>query len=551
MTNVIGKKYSCLVLVFTAILFIEIVYFENYFDVSVSLYDKKGLLKSGFYFCSVLVSSLAISLIVFVNNRIIYVTLITIASFSYFITMVYIKINGYGIGLNELNIALSEAAEFKEDVWAAYSSAITSSLIVMLGSLVLVFIFRKHVTKTKKYIHTVAVLFVWAISLLTSYTIFSKTVGSVSAFPIPVKIVNTVTYFASNRSYYGDRDELLTYPNGNQAYDNILWIVDESVGGQYLSINGYKKDTTPYLNSIRSSYLNMGIASSTANCSAMSNIMLMSGIQLAQLPDKEYRSLKTPSIFQFARNAGYMTHYISGQSSKDKLQNHMTAFDKADIDNFYQPSAEYNQRDIPEENVIEHTYEALLRSKKNFIYIVKRGAHFHWEENGYPASKKIFKPTLEVADSLVQKNREKALNSYANSIRYNVDEFFKEFFDRTGLLNSKRTLIFYTSDHGQSILENGKTSTHCDSKNPEHTQGIVPFIIFKWEGDELFKGIEKSNFTYSHYQIFPTTVRLMGYARYDNGEDIFSEKNTEQVFFSGDLFGRVPFMITDIAAEQI
>ena len=79
----------------------------------------------------------------------------------------------------------------------------------------------------------------------------------------------------------------------------------------------------------------------------MTNIGLMSGIQINQLPDKENYSLKTPSIFQYAKNAGYMTHYISGQSHDDLLQNYMTIFDLESIDEFYQPSLSYKENHVP------------------------------------------------------------------------------------------------------------------------------------------------------------------------------------------------------------
>ena len=54
------------------------------------------------------------------------------------------------------------------------------------------------------------------------------------------------------------------------------------------------------------------------------------------LPDFQERLLKGPSIFAFAKNAGYRTAYLSGQSWGDQLQNYMTKFDLDDLDYFHQ-----------------------------------------------------------------------------------------------------------------------------------------------------------------------------------------------------------------------
>ena len=300
-----------------------------------------------------------------------------------------------------------------------------------------------------------------------------------------------------------------------------------------MSINGYKINTTPFLASYKN-MINLGIASSTANCSATSNILLQSGLQLKDLPDKENKALKMANIFQYAKKAGFKTAYVSNQSFKDKLQNFMTKYDLNYIDYFYQPDLhiDKNKENIPEENIIKNVKLLLNKNDKNFIYIVKAGCHFHYESS-YPNSKRIFKPTLNDAEPISFDKKQKMLNSYCNCIRWKVDKFFEYFFKNISL--DDNTIIFYTSDHGQSILENGVLNTHCTAHNPPKTQGIVPIVIFT-KNNGIKQLVVKNKDKLNSYAIFPTIISFIGYKIHmKTFFDNFSKK--EQVFVSGDIFG--------------
>jgi glucan phosphoethanolaminetransferase (alkaline phosphatase superfamily) len=524
----------------------ENVLFYNFIYKTVYFYEKSGLAIAGFYLFTSLLGSLFIAMTLFIKNRVLFLSFISFELLSYLIVKIYKDINGYGFGLTELNVAYSEMGKFTVDVWSSYSTYFYHNLLLfLLPIMVVVYLFRKFLKRAKGYYFPLSLLsFLLFLTLSTSYMIVRKTTNETSPSPMPVKMVNTLTYFILNRPYYGDRKRVEKSPIKESKYNNIIWIIDESVGGAYLSINGYEKETTPYLDSIADDYLNLGLASSGANCSAISNILLMSGIPSEALPDTEFNALKKASIFQYAKRAGYRTHYLSGQSKDNVLQNFMTTFDLEDIDDFSQPTGVYQQGEIPERRIIEKSVQALASHKKNFIYIVKEGSHFHWEHS-YPASHKVFKPTLLASESLSFNKREEALNSYANSIRYGVDLFFKEFFAQTGVLEREDTLIIYTSDHGQSILESEHLAvTHCSATNPPVSQGVVPLLIFRNREDRLFKKVFFSKDIYSHYEIFPTTLQLMGYETH--GETFFTKKEGGEAFCSGDLFGRATFMKTAI-----
>ena len=460
-------------LVFIIVVIFENVFFENIYSKIKFLFNTKGIYISAYYVFVSFVGFLSITLLFFIRKKIYFFLAMCLLLLGYGIELTYKHINGTGFTLNDLSIVLNEGDAFALDALVTYGTSIKHALFILLFVLVVIFVLRKVIVKNKMFMKIKYVVVSFLLALLLAYSIFYKTTGGTQARPNLIKILNTSIYYASNKLYYGEREALEEKAGLESKYKNIILVVDESIGGKYLSINGYAQETTPYLKSIENHFINLGLTSSGANCSATSNLILMSGIQLDALPDKENRSLKKATIFQYAKNAGYKTHYISGQGLGLNFQNHMSKYDLKYIDNFSQLKEPYHHKSMPEEDIILETQKVLANSEKNFIFIVKHGSHFEWEDS-YPKEERFFLPTLEASDALSLEKKEEALNSYLNSIRYNVDLFFKYFLKEIDFFDREDTLIIYTADHGQSILEEGRTSTHCDSTNPPLSQGIVP-----------------------------------------------------------------------------
>jgi len=521
-------------------------FIENIFAQAIHLFHTKSVFITAYYIIVTILGFLSIGLLFFVKQTRYFILGVLLLFLGYGIELIYKDINGVGFGLNELGIALNEANSFALSALVTYAGSIEKALIILFVTLVVVVLLRKVIVTKAIFVEKKYVLFISLLAWILGYSITYKTTGATQTRPTFFKIANTIIYYATNRLYYGERETLTQKPLLDAKYKNIILIVDESVGGKYLSINGYEKETTPYLKSIKEEFLNLGLASSGANCSAKSNIILMSGIQLNAFPDKENRALKRATIFQYAKNAGYKTHYISGQGIGSSLQNHMTKYDLQSIDNFAQAKERLEEKNMPEEFVIGATKEALKSADKNFIFIVKKGSHFQWEYT-YPKEARYFLPTLEKTDALSLKLKENAINSYLNSIKYNVDLFFKYFLKSIEFFARDDTVIIYTSDHGQSILEEGRTATHCDSTNPPLSQGIVPLLLFVPQNDNLFKGKDFTINSYNHYQIFPTIQTLMGYKDI-KAKTLFDKVALEpqQIFVSGDLFGRSSLQRNDI-----
>lgn len=309
------------------------------------------------------------------------------------------------------------------------------------------------------------------------------------------------------------------------------------------------KNTTPFLESLVGSgnMTNYGIVNSVSNCSATSNLMMRIGLSShTKNAENDFCSTRSelPTIYQYAKRAGFKTWLFDSQADQGQIQNYLSPYDMKSIDNYV--TLDTRTEDIKRDRL--HLYKIAKTinenlNEKNFIVFVKDGAHwpFLWR---YPKDKEIFIPVQEtIYEEKNIDNKDKLINTYSNVIRYSVDEFFREYFDK---IDIGRSILFYTSDHGQNLLEDESSPlTHCSSlEDTPVSEAQVPLIVIGKNVIEKFP-IKKDRL-YSQYQIFPTILFLMGYNKKliaEYGETLIDgQPLTERLWFYRGLEGlRVPF----------
>jgi lipid A ethanolaminephosphotransferase len=101
--------------------------------------------------------------------------------------------------------------------------------------------------------------------------------------------------------------------------------------------------------------------------------------------------------------------------------------------------------------------------------------------------------------------------------------------------------MIYTSDHGQSLLEGGYAGTHC-TVGPNIAVGEALVPLFAITGDaalrtELTAASRRMHNKASHFDIFPTLLMALGYARAEvqaaYGAGLFGEPGGPRRFLSG------------------
>jgi glucan phosphoethanolaminetransferase (alkaline phosphatase superfamily) len=284
---------------------------------------------------------------------------------------------------------------------------------------------------------------------------------------------------------------------------------------------------------------NYGLAAASSNCSDYSNLILRTGVRKEKIPDHDQMTLKKPSIWQFTREAGFYNVYLDAQSAEESTdyQNFMNEHEASFVDEVIRVRQKiaYNSDGVAGEKLMDH----LKQPGKTFIILNKYGLHFPYFRS-YPKEYNFFSPALAHGEPMY--DREKSLNSYMNGIRWSVDDWFKHLLAESR--DFKTYVIIYTSDHGQNIVDDGTLATHCRPR-ANRFEGIVPMMVFSNDAVilESLKAVQATSYDKtSHFQIFPTLIRLAGYkdtwVRSHYGASLSDLPGTLPEFFVGDLHGR-------------
>lgn len=230
-------------------------------------------------------------------------------------------------------------------------------------------------------------------TVLLVFIVLQSSDGMFDRYPSFFRVPAMLLFAGQSDLYDGERLEA-SYPGSFESgVEKLVLIVDESIRADILGINGYSKDTTPYLRSLANGLVNFGLAASASNCSDYSNLILRTGVRKEAIPDQDQTSLKMPSIWQFTRRAGYYNVYLDAQSAEawGNFQNFMTEHEAASIDEIVRLRQEtaYESDGVARDRLID----LLKKPGKTFIMLNKYGIHFPYFRS-YPEESNLFTPAL-------------------------------------------------------------------------------------------------------------------------------------------------------------
>ncbi len=329
-----------------------------------------------------------------------------------------------------------------------------------------------------------------------------------------------------------ERGEVPWTPNAAPK-QNIVILMDESIGADFIDFTP-GNNFTPKMADLAPKFVNYGRASSGGNCSNYSNALM----RMAASRKDVVQSVNTsPTLWQYARKAGFRTVFIDAQagniSNPGLMQNFMTVKERESIDEFHAiRGVAAHEADM---KLAEIVAEELKEQGPVFIYANKNGAHFLYDD-AYPSTAAAFGPIMSES---VEDTSASRLASYRNAIRWSVDEFMARLFSIADFSN---TTLVYTSDHAQ-IFDPDRL-THCIVDSPDTAMAVVPLLVATSDDirrSELENGTKLLANKASHFQIAPTVLAWMGYAksdiqsRYD--ESLTEASKRDPAFTSGDVFG--------------
>jgi len=360
-------------------------------------------------------------------------------------------------------------------------------------------------------------------------------------------------------AYHGPRDELPPYLAAQRPADNIIYVIDESVRGSNLSLNGYPRATTPFLQSLEARGLlrNFGICVAAGSFSHISNAYLITGHNA--FPDETFRTDRNPTIFDYAKKMGYETIYIDiNQGYLPKLRKAAEDGPVRSLDRWLNEQS-FKELKIDLDTAMDPAIARLLSSLLNkgggyFVVVNKKGLHFHYRYR-YPDDPAftIWKPVMKPSEPIdtTAAGREKLVNTYDNGIRFQVDEFFRVLVSET---TNKNYVLLYTSDHGQTLAEHGEVYTHM---KPDKVIVDVPdFLIWgeRYGRKGLLAGIPHG-ISVSHLNNFATLLDLMAVPAslrvrpYEESVFSLTGDNRVRYYMSGSLHGSGDYVVKTIPAR--
>ncbi|MEY0544367.1 phosphoethanolamine transferase [Providencia rettgeri] len=387
--------------------------------------------------------------------------------------------------------------EIKEG--ASFSTKEKQAVFLIISYLTLLFFIRKN-HDNKKVIAIQLSIFI-LFFIITNNTI-SRTINTIK--DNKSLISNTLDIIKERQNFSWKATSAST------EKQTVVLFLGETNRGDYLSLNGYEKNTTPSL--IKENIISFSDAISQAAYTLQSTPMILSRKKV-----DDYGIFNEKSVISAFKEAGFETWYVSYLSP--------TLIGDNEINLIANEADHYIQSDVKNETLSEILNNP---SRKKLIVYKTIGSHFLYH-NRYPEDYDIFKPSFTDADykAPTVKDLEKLKNSYLNSTLYSVDKNISDFIS---ILKNEAGLVSlsFISDHGTSIYDDGK------SLYGGNTKGNYNIALFFWFNDRYINTykndieILKSN---SHKKVtseyFLDTMLHIG--------KINTEKNKNKSLFELDL----------------
>ena len=324
--------------------------------------------------------------------------------------------------------------------------------------------------------------------------------------------------------------EPVTYRAAAPANRHVILVVDESIRGDRLSVNGYARPTTPWLEELkRAGRLDTwGVAAASTLNSITSVACLLTGV--SELPDRQHRVDKWPTLLQYAKAAHFRTHVLDGE--EESARTVLSPRDFWYIDDWKRVT---DFGDDPDTDFrIGRFVAALLQAPEpQFVIVFKRGDHFPYTIN-YPEGQATWNPAAASSSG------QAVDDAYDSGLRYNIDGFFRAVLHPDGSLPG--AVLIYTSDHAEAFTFKGK------GWRPFAWETFaVPLMMF---GDDRPRVDDR--YLAGHHNIFATLLDLMGIPRQYWVEpyrrsliDAKASDRDQRLVFGGDLFGADQFRVED------
>ncbi len=302
-----------------------------------------------------------------------------------------------------------------------------------------------------------------------------------------------------------------------------IFVMGESARYANFGVNGYSRNTTPFLDSLK----NEGKLLTFSNVYASANLTInVHPILLtrATVPDRN-RSNNEKSIINLCKSAGFKTYLLSNQGENETFLRQIAL----EADYRYINNNDF-KFDGKYDGLLLTQIDSILneKEKKKCLFLFTIGSHYKYNFR-YPVEFERFKPTIAKSYfnyEIMEQNKDLFINAYDNSVLY-TDYFLHEIIKKAENKNCNSAL-FYISDHGENIFDASGVNLGHGSVIPTKQELHIPMLIwlsdnYLQKNDSIFINLKNnSDKKINSANVFPTFANIAGieYDLYEKEKDI-------------------------------
>ncbi|MEE4410321.1 MULTISPECIES: kdo(2)-lipid A phosphoethanolamine 7''-transferase [unclassified Serratia (in: enterobacteria)] len=295
----------------------------------------------------------------------------------------------------------------------------------------------------------------------------------------------------------------------------VVFVIGESARRDHMGVYGYQRDNTPYLDKETNLAVLQGYSCDTSTKLSLRCMFVREG----GAAEEPQRTLKEMNVFSVLKKQGFSSELFS-------MQSEAWFYNKTQADDYaLRESIQAEKRNVgkPVDDMalIDELQDSLGRHPqgKHLVILHTKGSHYMYTER-YPRAFARYKPECQGIDDAC--STEEMINSYDNSLLY-TDYFLEQVFNQ---LRNRNAIVFYASDHGESISEN----MHFHGTPRDHApkeQRTVPIMV--WASDKFLsqpdhraafnqlKVLQQAKTPVFHEKLFDSVLGCIGYTSPDGG----------------------------------
>lgn len=299
----------------------------------------------------------------------------------------------------------------------------------------------------------------------------------------------------------------------DQTY--VVFIIGETTRWDHMGLLGYERDTTPRLSKEENLVAFRGTSCDTATKLSLRCMFVREG----GAENNPQRTLKEKNVFSVLKSLGFSSELFAMQSEVWFYNN--TNTDNYSFREIIASEKRNDGKPVDDMLLVNELQESLKNHPqgKHLVILHTKGSHYLYSQR-YPRSFARYTPECMGVDHSCSKAQ--LINAFDNSVLY-TDTFIANVIDE---LRDKKALVFYSSDHGESINENSHLHGTPREMAPSE-QFRVPMIV--WASDSFLtqsehqqafdrlKAQQRVGGTKRHEELFDSILGCLGYTSPDGG----------------------------------